>query len=261
MSLLKIEVDADDMLGRQFSAIERDNLPFAIVQASNKTAFEVREAWKREAMRLFDRPSPLTVNAALYTKATKQRLYAEIFLRDEASKGTPPARYLAAQVLGGPRRPKAFERLLMSAELMPRDSFAVPGRGAQLDQYGNVGSGQIRKILSQLRAGLDAGYTSNETDAGRARRLKRQRTRGGGGSYFALPQRRGRLPAGIYERIESAFGTGVRSVFIFVRSAVYNRRYDIFGTAEKTWARLMPFFFERELEKAVETSLIRGRGK
>jgi len=260
VSLLKIEVDADDMLGRQFSALEKQNLDFAIVQASNKTAFEVRESWKRAAARIFDRPTPLTTNAALYTKATKQRLYAEIFIRDEAAKGTAPAQYLRAQVEGGPRRPKGMERLLMSAGLVPQGTFAVPGAGAPLDQYGNVGSGQVRKILSQLRAGLEAGYTSNETDEGRGRRLKRQRTRGGGGSYFVVREQRGRLRPGIYERIAFAQGSAVRSIFVFTRSAVYDRRYDIFGIAEKEWNRLMPFFFERELAKAVETSRIRGRG-
>lgn len=261
MSLMQIEVDADNMLGRQFSELEKQNLDFAIVQASNKTAFEVRETWKRQAQRIFDRPKPLTVNAALYRKATKQKLYAEIFLRDEASKGTPPAQYLSAQVQGGDRRPKGMERLLMSAGLMPRDRFAVPGDDAPLDQYGNVGSGQVRKIISQLRAGLEAGYTSNETEQGRERRLKRQRKRGGGGSYFAVREQRGRLQPGIYERIAFAQGSAVRAIFIFTRAAVYNRRYDIFGIAEKEWNKLMPFFFERELDKAVEDSIIRGRGR
>lgn len=259
MSLMKIDVDVDDSLGRQFSALERQNLDFAIVQATNKTAFEVKESWKRAAGRVFDRPTPLTMNAMLYRKATKQKLYAEIYVRDEASKGTAPAQYLRAQVEGGDRRPKGMERLLMSANLMPRDMFAVPGADAPLDQYGNVGSGQVRKILSQLRAGLETGYTSNETDDGRDRRLKRQRKRGGGGSYFVLREPRGRLQPGIYERIAFAQGSAVRSVFIFTRKAVYDRRYDIFGIAEKEWNKLMPFFFERELANAVEASVLRGR--
>jgi hypothetical protein len=53
----------------------------------------------------------------------------------------------------------------------------------------------------------------------------------------------------------------VRSVFIFTRRAVYADRYDIFGIAQKEWARLMPFFFERELANAVESSLIREQSR
>lgn len=259
MSLMQIEVDFDDVLGRQFSELEKKNLDFAMIKTSNRTAFQVRESWKRAAVKTFDRPTPLTVNALLWRPATKQKLYAEIFIRDEVSKGTPPAQYLRAQVEGGDRRPKGMERLLMSADLMPRDQFAVPGKDAPRDAYGNVPSGQVRRILSQLRAGLEAGYTSNETDEGRARRLKRQRKRGGGGSFFVLQKQRGRLRPGIYERIEFAQGSAVRAMFIFTRKAVYDARYDIFGIAEKAWTKLMPFYFERELANAVETSIVRGR--
>ncbi len=35
MSQIRIAVDADNLLGRQFTALEREQLPFAIVQACN----------------------------------------------------------------------------------------------------------------------------------------------------------------------------------------------------------------------------------
>lgn len=257
---LRIQVDADEMLARQFTELERQNLPFAIVQACNATAFEIRETWKRTAPRVFDRPTPMTVNAAQYRKATKQRLYAEIFIRDEAHKGTPPSKYLLPQVEGGDRRLKGMERLLMSKGAMPQGTFAVAGKGAPLDQFGNVRSGQVRQILSQLGAGREAGYTSNESEVGRSRRLKRQRKRGGGGSFFVVKQRRGKLRPGIYERITSGFGSAVRSIFIFVTRARYRPRYDIYGLAQRQWNKLMPFHFNRELQKALQTSKFRGRG-
>jgi hypothetical protein len=259
VSLIKIEVDADNVLGGYFTELERKNLPFAIMQAVNATAYEIRQTWMRAASRVFDRPTPLTVRAAQYKKATKQKLYAVIFLRDEAVKGTPPAKYLAAEVEGGLRRPKGMERLLMSANIMPRDMFAVAGDGAPLDQYGNVKSGQVRQIISQMRAGLELGHASNETRTSRERRLARQRNRGGGGSYFVVKQRRGRLRPGIYERITLAAGSAVRSIFIFVSSARYTPRYNIFGLAQKQWNKLIPFNFRRELEKAVATSKYRGK--
>lgn len=257
--LLKITVDADAMLGRRFTALESQHLPFAIVQACNTTAFQIRDTWKRTALRIFDRPTPLTINAALYKKATKQTLWAEIFLRDEAFKGTPPATYLLPQVEGGTRRLKAMERLLMSMQIMPRHMFAVAGDGAPRDRYGNVNVGQVRQILSQLRAGLEAGYISNETPERKARRLKRQRQRGGGGSYFVVKKQRGRLRPGIYERVTFGSGSAARSMFIFTTYVHYTPRYNIFGLAQKEWDRLMPFYFNRELQKAIDTSIYRGR--
>ncbi|MGV8959207.1 MAG: hypothetical protein ACOH1V_02310 [Stenotrophomonas sp.] len=254
MSNIRIAVDADNMLGRSFSEIERRNLPFAIVQACNATAVEIRQQWATAAPRVFDRPSMMTRKAAQYRKATKQKLYADIYLRDEASNGTPPAKYLQTEVEGGQRRKKGFELLLQEKGVMPPGMFAVTGKGAQLDQFGNVRARQISQILSQLGARQDKLQNQSDTSATR-RRAKRKR----GGEYFALQQKRGRLLPGIYERITTAFGSAVRSIFIFTSKANYSPRYNIFGLAQRSWDKLMPFHFNRELAKALETSKFRGK--
>ena len=64
---------------------------------------------------------------------------------------------------------------------------------------------------------------------------------------------------GIYERIATAWGSAVRSIFIFTNGATYTPRYNIFGLAQRAWDKLMPFHFNRELAKALETSKYRGR--
>lgn len=255
MSLIRIAVDADNMLGRTFTELERKNLPFAIVQACNATAVNIRQQWANTAPRVFDNPAPMTRKAAQYRKATKQKLYAEIFLRDEADNGTPPAKYLQPQVEGGTRKKKGFEILLQQKGVMPPGMFAVAGQGAQLDQYGNVPARQISQILSQLGAREDKYQNQTDTSASR-RRAKRKR----GGEYFTVQKKRGRLLPGVYERITTAFGSAVRSVFIFTPKATYKPRYNIFGLAQRAWDKLMPFHFNRELAKALETSKFRGRG-
>jgi hypothetical protein len=249
MSAIRIQVDPGKVLDRHFSQIEREQLPFAIVQACNATAYEIRELWKRTAPRVFDRPAPLTRNAALYRKATKSRLYAEIYLRDEAFKGNPPAKYLGPEVEGGQRRKKGFENLLQQKGMMPSGEFAVAGRGAKLDAYGNVPGKTITTILSQL--GAQSDRYQNQTPNSIARRRARAPRRGG--DYFALTKRRGKLLPGVYERIETGFGSAVRSVLIFTPRATYRKRYDIFGLAERQWEKLMPFYFGRELAKAVQS--------
>ena len=254
MSKIKIDVDADNMLGRTFSELERKNLPFAIMQACNATAMEIRQLWANTAPRVFDRPTRMTRNAAQYRKATKQKLWAEVYLRDEASGGTPPAKYLLPEVEGGERRKKGFEILLQQKGVMPPGMFAVAGKGAQLDQHGNVHAAQVSQILSQLGARQD--QYQNQTDVSAARRrAKRKR----GGEYFALQTKRGRLLPGVYERIATGFGSAVRSIFIFTPKATYRPRYNIFGLAQRAWDKLMPFHFNRELAKALETSKFKGR--
>ena len=249
MAQIRIGVDLDNAFGRQLTELEQSQLPYAASQAANKVAYEIRERWKRQAPRVFDRPTPLTVNAAMYRKATKAQPYAEIFIRDEAFKGTPPAKYLLAEVDGGQRRRKGFERLLQSRGLLSPTQFAVMGRGARANQFGNVPAGQVTKILSQLGAQRDRYQNQTPTS------MKRRRTKAPtGGEYFVLTRRRGRLRPGIYERITTGWGSAVRSIFIFTNSATYTPRYDIFGMAEDTWRRLMPFYLKRELEKAMETA-------
>ncbi|TDB28410.1 hypothetical protein ATCM_12495 [Stenotrophomonas sp. ATCM1_4] len=249
MAQIRIGVDPDNALGRQLTDLERSQLPFAASQAANKVAFEIRERWKQRAPQVFDRPTPLTKNAALYRKATKARPYAEIFIRDEAFKGTPPSKYLFTEVEGGTRRRKGFERLLQGKGLMSPSQFAVMGRGARPNQYGNVPAGQVTKLLSQLGAQRDRYQNQTPTSA------KRRRSRAPkGGEYFVITKRRGKLRPGIYERIGTGWGSAVRSVFIFTNTANYQPRYDIFGMAEDTWKKLMPFYLKRELEKAMETA-------
>ncbi|MEN5117503.1 hypothetical protein ABE488_09245 [Luteimonas sp. TWI662] len=254
--MIKTEVDPGDVFGRAFTELEQKNLLFATVQAVNATAFATRERWAELMPRVFDRPTALTLRAPLYRKATKQRPYAEVFLRDEAHKGTPPAKYLLAQVGGGGRRMKRSEAALRAAGVLPAGMFTVPGRGAQLDAFGNVPGKQITAILSAVRAQSD--QYQNATDASRGRRRAKKKRRGG--EYFALGRQRGNLRPGVYERIDTGFGSGVRSVLFFVTSVTYRPRYDVFGAAQAIFDKQLPFHFTRELDKAVATSKFRGKG-
>lgn len=259
-NLLKITVDPDGVTGRVFTDLERKNLPFACMQAANATAFGIRQKWAEVMPRVFNRPTPLTQRAIVYEKATKQKPFATVKVRDEASNGTPPARYLLAQVQGGQRLMKPFEnRLSAHAQgILPSGTQAVPGKGAQLDGYGNVAGKELNQILSQLGARNDP--LQNQTDISRARRHKREVKTGARRSdYFAVKQKRGGLRPGIYQRVRTGFGSAVSIILAFVRKATYRPRYRIFDLAERMYPRLFAFHFENELRKALETSKFRGR--
>lgn len=257
-NLLRVDVDPDDVLGRRFSELERNNLRFAVMQAANNTAFAVREEWKRQMPRVFDRPTALTRNAILYIKATKARMEAVVYVRDEAFKGTPPARYLLGQVKGGQRLMKPFENRLAAQGILPAGTQAVPGRGVKLDGHGNIPGAELNRVLSQLGARVDP--LQNETATSRTRRRKREDKQGTRrGDYFALKQRRGRLLPGVYQRVRTGFGTALASILVFVRKGTYKPRYRIFDMAERLYRRQFAFQFERELEKAVQNSKFRGR--
>lgn len=258
--MYKIEINVDRLI-EKLGTIERSLVPRVYVQAANATAFQVRDRWKTRIGEVFDRPVPLTRNAALYKRATPATLTAEIFIRDEASKGTPPVKYLFPQEEGVARRQKRFERKL---ERHPRArKFYVPGRQADLDAHGNLPRQLYTKIFAQLQAAENvSGFSANESAAGRRRRLARQRRKGGGGSYFILPANRGKLKAGVvYERIndlaisdagKARATSQVRAILFPVnRAPTYTRRLQAVAIARDIVAARFPKNFRFYMAQAL----------
>lgn len=253
------EVDVGGLFDRQLTQIEREQLPFAAMMAANDTAFATRQAWAEKMPRVFDHPVPLTLNAVLYTKATKQRLAADIFIRDEAFKGTPPAKYLEAEVTGGTRRFKRMERALQAKGVLPVGMYVVPGKGLKLDAYGNIPKGEVTSILSQLGANPDP--LSRASDVSRYKRIRKEiKHQGFTTEMFAVSKQRGGLKPGVYQRVDlGRLGHAVRPVLFFVTAVTYKPRFDIFRMAKAIYEQQFPFHFEREFSKAMETARIRGK--
>lgn len=248
----RMTITLDEVHVKQaLEALGPRSLGFALRNATNKLAFEIKDTWQHTANRVFKNPVPLTQSAVLVRTAgtgvrrsTTGQMFrqsgsdnAEIFLRDEAFKGNPPVKYLFAQVQGGPRRHKGFERLLISSGAMPSNMFAVPAKGVQLDAFGNFPRGLLVQILSQLKSMFDP--LQNETANSRERREKSQkRNRVRRSRYFAV-SKPGPLPMGIYERFPARKfgGQPTRMVMAFVRSPSYTPRYTVFDMAEKVIRR------------------------
>jgi len=258
--MFKIDVDPGDLFKRALSELEQKNLPFALQQTANRTAEEVQRQWIALINRTFDSPVSLTRNSvkvkmARYTRgASGGRINhaAEVFIRDLAHKGTPPARYLYPQVHGGARGHKGLERGLQRGHYLLASQYAVPAKTAPLDSHGNVQRGLVPQILSQLK--LQRDDKMNETKESRGeRRGKQARKFGRTYDFFALSKRKGRLPAGVYERSNDK-SRALRMIFLFVPGVKYRPRLDLFGKTKKTWDSVFPFHFEREMKKAIENS-------
>lgn len=249
-SLLSLSFEADiqalrkdlpEWAGRRINSITRNALNDAVVEGVFAEQDKIRG--------IFDRPKPLTQKAALYRKATNETLTAWVYIRDEASGGTAPAKYLMPQVLGGTRGAKRFEVALRAMGIMQPDEFAIPAAGFKRDAYGNVPGSTIVQILSQLRAHRDVGYLMNETAPSGARNRRSGKARYFVPAGYRAEKGLGRLPRGIYERR----GNAIRAVFVFVKQPSYRKRYD-FGQAASAkvgrvfWAYWQRHFY-RELAK------------
>lgn len=249
--MITAKVDTSD-LERAFSKLEREQLPFITSLAVNRTAAIVREELKSQIPRVFNAPVSLTQNAVFLTKAANKRgpFERDVFLRDEASKGTPPVKYMAPAVDGGPRRVKRFERALKASGVMAANEFAYPARSYKLNAQGNIPASVVTRILSQLRSSPDP--EQNVTKGS-----KRKGKRKGRAEYFAA-RAGGHLKPGVYQRVSKDFGPVQRplqAVLVFSSNAPsYSPRYPFKKIAARIYAR------EYREQFRIAASLTLGRG-
>jgi hypothetical protein len=216
-----------DVAVTQLQSLANRQLDFAASRALNDTAEQVRKAEIMEMQRVFDRPTPWTLNAFQIKPATKGNLVAVV----EEKPAVGRRDYLYREAAGGARRSTAVETLLRHK--LPYEGLIaaiLPADNARLDQYGNWSTGQRNEVLSAIGAMRDS--TSNRT----ARSLGRKKNP----SKFFIPTS-GLAPA-IYERTASG---RLKVILAFAKSApVYTPRFHFeavaFGTAKAALATSFP---------------------
>lgn len=252
MVMITVSHDVDKLAG-WLSDLQRKQIPFAASVAINRTAELVKSAEELEIRDVFDRPTPLTRSAVFVKRSNKQSLEAVVGLKDYAAKGTAASKYLATEITGGVRRLKRFERALRAVGVLPEGMFALPGTGIELDAYGNISPGLITQILSYFKAFPEAGYKANITAARRAK-LKKGTKSKRGFEYFVGRPGDGRLPLGIWRRINTGFGSAVKPVMIFVERAGYEALLDFVYVASQTVEREFPRQFRAALDEALRSA-------
>lgn len=228
--------------------LEREQLPFAAALSLTAAAQDVKKALVEEMKSVFDRPTRWTLNSVFIEPATKERMEARVWLKDEKpdAGGTPAAEYLAPQIYGGGRDYKGTEKMLHRLGALRAGRYVLPGDKLQLDRHGNIGRGRLTKILSGAGLFTQEGYDANATDSSRSRRKGNRR-------YFLI--RRGRTPIGIAERLGWGKGSSnnIRMVLVFGRRPSYSKRFDFFGTAEAVAKDVLPIEFEKAMARALAT--------
>jgi hypothetical protein len=170
--MMRLEMrDNIDKIVREMRGLSKSKVPIAAAKALTFTAERVQAAEKAELERVFDRPTRWTLNSVFKRSATTSRLFARVWIKDEASSGVPASKYLPVHIDGGNRPHKRFEKALIHYGLMPADMYAVPGRRARMDGNGNISRGQIVQILSALGAAERvSGFMANRTQRSRRRK-------------------------------------------------------------------------------------------
>lgn len=252
--MLTLSVASDARaIERELDTLKKKQVPFAASQGINRLARQAVDVdLPAEMDKVFDRPTPWVKRGFAWKKSTPRSLTAEIFARDSAGKGNPAWKSLGPEVFGGTRNMKRFERALQ-ATLGPDFGFTVPGRGATLNQYGNMSAGQVEQILSALGAAEQkAGYSANRT--------KHSAKRKSAIKYFAVRSHHGNLPGqrgdGAVIAIYRVVSAGkVEPVLVFSpRAPSYSKRFDYVGTAQRSFAEHKQPFLADALAKAIATA-------
>lgn len=247
--MITIKLDGLDSLKASLGALPR-NVQAATKRALINTALSVRDAEQEEMKRVFDRPTRWTIGSIRVKALDSMSVVVGVVDPDGFYKRANY--YLGTQIAGGPRGLKAMEKALQHYGLMPSGWVAVPGAGAKLDSFGNMGPGQIRQILSWFGAAERwAGSTQNMTKETRDRRRKGTKTKRGF-EYLAIKpdNKRGKLMPGIYMRTYFGFGSSIKPVLMFVRAARYKARFDMERVAKHTIGQVWRHKFESAMRQA-----------
>lgn len=277
--MISVKIDTSQVTGMLGGAVRQ--MPFAISLGLNWTAQEVKKDEITEMKRCFDRPTPFTLNSLQLTPAhlegcrrkfasgergkwTDTKLTAEVWFKGQHDH------YLLPQIEGGGRPLKPWEMG------MGGKHFIIPSVCTQLDQYGNLGRGMITKLRSLYGQISVAGF-----DAATKAKSKRAQ-------YFMLAKGRGKLPAGIYERVQgqetaarmgryliarglakkngvrlkdlnartkALYPRGIKPVVIFTQQAPnYRQRFDFYGVAQRTIDRVLMPNMRAAVDQALKTA-------
>jgi hypothetical protein len=242
-------------LKANLSALAKEEFPYAMALALTRTAQDIQTAAIEQMKRVFDRPTPWTLNSTYIVPAKKDNLTATVWLKDEwavGKSGVPASKFLSPEIFGGQRNLKRHEMALQYAGILPAGMYCVPGQGADLDAYGNMKASQIIQIIAYFKAFGEQGYKANTTQE-RKDKLKKGTKKTRGYEYFAIRDRgSSRLKPGIYKRIGfGSFGSAIKPIIMFVKRPGYQPRLDFFGVANRVGDTMLKLNFDLALESAL----------
>jgi hypothetical protein len=228
MATLTLDIKSELPKAIRWTDAMTKQLPFAISQALNSTAFDTRAALNGATRQYFDRPNRFTQTAFLAGKSTKRTLEATVYANDQ--QGRDRARYLRFGIAGGTRPQKGFERKFLGSivgtRTIPAGAQLQPTSLVKRDASGGVSLATIKRIQKGL--------------SGKAR-----------GGFFVGTPRGGDRPPGIYRRSrEQLFPYFIATD----QRARYQARFPMAEIGQKVVQRRFGVYLRSSLEKALATA-------
>jgi hypothetical protein len=255
--VFQIQMDPRQVLGN-IAEIDQRHLPFVVALTLSRTASLGRKRTQEAMPQVFDRPTPATIKGVLFRMARPKdpQISSEVYIQDEfGKKALSPNKWLRAEIAGGFRKDKRMEVALKRMGMMPKGAQIAPSRFAPLDQYGNLKGAFVTKILSQLRALDEVGYKANETDATKAKRIRKgKRPR----EFFVGRPESMRGRSGVWERIGTSWGQAIHPIVYFVRPHQYRVKLPMLSLVQEVHDRETVPFMRKAMEDAIRTGNSKG---
>ena len=245
MATSSITFNPEELIGK-INELEKVLLPRAATNALHKAVFETTKELSSEAKNRFTNPVPFTLKSFLYKKPVavgNNSIEASVFIRDDAAKGNPPAKYLQGVMGGQPNiYPTRFQRMLRrlpdrsrnpnrdalgnQGHILGAGEVMAPNLGSpkvRTNQYRNMTVGQYTEILTDLAGGASsADYLTFRSEKQRMKRKAQNERRAAKGKkplkrdsgYFYMNPNSPQIAGG-----KAGPGTRNKSGGIFFRTA------------------------------------------
>lgn len=250
--MFKLDVRADiSRFERKLNSLHRNQIPFATSLAVNNTAKDVKAELVKEMERVFDRPTPFTLNSLQLKPGNKVNPTATVWVKDKPFKGRAPIEWLGPAIYGGQRTHKRGETMLRQRGHLPNGWYVRPATWA-LDQHGNITKGLMSKIMAALDANLDRSVVTKRKPLRKGGRRQSRKAE----FFVAKPGERktAHLPPGVYQRTAFGFGSAIRPTLLFITGSSYRKRLDFFGVAERTARKMFRRRFKEALRHSIRTA-------
>ena len=222
---ISLTIDQDFKRFERFLNNNKKQLPYATSLALNDTGFDMRQAFNKGTLTVFNKPTNFTQKAFLTTKSKKRNLIVHVFAKDK--QGNDAARYLRFGVKGGARPPKGFERYfagLPNDGSLSANSYFMPTRQIKRDGKGNITRPTLKKLSTKIAAGT---------------------------AFIGTPRNSNR-PAGIYVREKN---NKLIAKFITTnRKPTYTGRFNLQEIGDKVIQRRFNKYFNNAMKKAIATA-------
>lgn len=227
-----------EKLVNRFTDLEKKQMPFAAMVATNRLAYASMIAHKDEIQGMFNWKLKIP-NVLRYKKATYSNPIAEIYV-DEWNWGYYA---LKSHYFGGDRHRKGLEKAMIALGYMYKDEILTPSPGVRINPSTYV------QMMSQLKLNYKAGYSANET---KSSRKKKSASKTPLRFFIITGKSKSPMAPGIYARM-SEHDKPICMLRISEKP-MYKKRLDMERTVNKVFKQNGQKYLTEALKDAIATA-------